>query len=319
MSAALGTNLISGSIDASLAEVDLRSRDPERALDSDIVIGPFAVLDFTPSVPRLQQTPPQENGTIESPRAAPAPEVDQVDPVLPDVSCEIPDPSPSSILDSLSHMDDFLHWSDLLSFSPDQAGLATHPSLSMPNDIPFDLGNDVGLLPPVPGLQDDTLRIPTPQQTPMDLTSTKDVLKDAQFLLKHFQDAVIPEITAIPSGQKSPWKILSLPAAVVAFGDTTFLGADGVSHARLSNLYGLLACSALDLALKSSPGMLQPTEHWFQVASQAYQQAKDHMQTSLQHETAGPQKAKYKDQLMAANILTQYAVGFPSSASSAQR
>lgn len=309
MSTALGTNLVSGSIDASLAEVDLRSRDPERAVDSDIVIGPFAVLDFTSSGTLSQEGPLRTDESIESPRAPPAPAMDPVDRILPDITGDIPDLNPASIMDSLSQMDDFLHWSDLLSFSPDQPGLVSHPTLSMPNDMSFDLSNDVGLLPPMPDPQDGIMQISTPQQTSIDLTPTKDVLKDAQFLLKHFQDVVIPQIMAIPFGQKSPWKILNLPAAVVAFGDTTFLGTDGVSHARLSNLYGLLACSALDLALKSCPGRLQPSDHWFQIASQSYQQAKDNIQISLQEETQGPQKAKYKDQLMAANILTQYAVG----------
>ena len=128
-------------------------------------------------------------------------------------------------------------------------------------------------------------------------------------LLKHFQDTVIPQIMAIPFGQKSPWKILNLPAAVVAFGDTTFLGTEGISHARLANLYGLLACSAIDLALKPQPDLTQSNKDWYEIANQTYNLAKDHIQTSLRHETQGPKKAKYKDQLMAANILTQYAVG----------
>lgn len=51
MSASLGTDLVSGSVDASLAEVDIRSRDPDRSVESDIVIGPFAVLDFSGSAP----------------------------------------------------------------------------------------------------------------------------------------------------------------------------------------------------------------------------------------------------------------------------
>lgn len=308
MSAALRTNLVSGSIDASLAEVDLRSRDPDRALDSDIVIGPFAVLDFSSSAPPQQPTITPEDALVEPEPVDAAPSMEPAESVMPAIPDEMPNPSPVSLMDSLSQMDDFLHWSDLLSFSPDQAGLASHPTLSVPTDLPFDLVNNTSGLT-MPNTQDEPMCILTPQQTPMDLTSTAtDVLNDAEFLLKHFQDVVIPKIMAIPSGQKSPWKILNLPAAVVAFGDTTFLGTSGVSHARLANLYGLLACSAIDLALKSSPATPQPTEYWYHVASQTYQHAKDHIQISLQHETQGPTKAKYKDQLMAANILTQYAV-----------
>jgi arginine metabolism regulation protein II len=307
MSTALGKDLLSGSIDASLAEVDLRSRDPDREPDGDIVIGPFAVLDLTKSAHRRQSTTdiaqPQQDELVPT-----EPEPAQ-EPATSMIMEQIPGPSPVSIVDSLSQMDDFLHWSDLLSFSPRETG--TYPTLSMPNDLSFDLSNDLGLFQDAQITQEPT-EMPNPHQAAMELTSTTpDVLKDAQFLLKHFQDVVIPQIMAIPFGEKSPWKILNLPAAVMAFGDTTFLGTGGVSHARLANLYGVLACSAIDLALKPSIELVEPTERWHRIAYQTYQLAKDHIQISLQRETHGPEKAKYKDQLMAANILTQYAVRNP--------
>lgn len=317
MSAALGTNLVSGSIDASLAEVDLRSRDPDRSPEGDIVIGPFAVLDFNNASasqqeqhpPQPAEPPPHVSPADESVPGVSVPAVPSTDDIMPE---EMPNPSPVSIIDSLSQMDDFLHWSDLLSFSPDQAGLVTHPTLSVPNDFSFELGNEAGLLQGLSNGHGDPMgTMNTPHASTELVSTTTDVLKDAQFLLKHFQDVVIPQIMAIPFGQKSPWKILNLPAAVVAFGDTTFLGTEGVSHARLANLYGLLACSAIELALKPPSELVESTEHWYHVANQTYQQAKDHIQISLQHETAGPGKAKYKDQLMAANILTQYAVSGP--------
>lgn len=313
MSAALESNLVSGSIDASLAEVDLRSRDPDRSSEGDIVIGPFAVLDFK-NDPTLQKPPEPQPAALQDREDSLVPEitvpavqsVQSTDAIMAE---DVQNPSPVSIIDSLSQMDDFLHWSDLLSFSPDQAGLVTHPSLSVPNDFSFDVGNETGLLQGLSNGQEDPIGMFTPQQTSAELVSTTtDVLKDAQFLLKHFQNVVIPQITAIPFGHKSPWKMLNLPAAVVAFGDTTFLGSEGVSHARLANLYGLLACSAIELALKPPTVAAESTEHWYSIASQTYQQAKDHIQISLQHELSGSSKAKYKDQLMAANILTQYAV-----------
>lgn len=312
MSTALISNLVSGSIDASLAEVDLRSKDPDRSHEGDIVIGPFAVLDFNngSTSQHQQQSEPQPDTTQqdEAPEA-PAAAAQSTDPILTE---EIQNPSPVSIIDSLSQMDDFLHWSDLLSFSPDQAGLLTHPTLSAPNDFSFEIGDEAGLLQSISNGPENSMGILNRQQASLELVpTTTGLLKDAQFLLKHFQDVVIPQIMAIPFGQKSPWKILNLPAAVVAFGDTTFLGAEGVSHARLANLYGLLACAAVELALKPSTGLEDSTEHWYNLATQMYQQAKDHIQVSLQHETSGPKRAKYKDQLMAANILTQYAVSGP--------
>lgn len=307
MSSSLSKDLLSGSVDASLTEVDLRSRDPHREPDGDIIIGPFAVLDFTTTAPQGQ---PKADVVVYQEGELPSTEPEAVqEPASSIVMEQIPDLSPVSIIDSLSQMDDFLHWSDLLSFSPNQAGLTTHPTLSMPNDFSIDFGKEMSLPQDVHNAQVEPATIFNPQNGSIELVSTtSDVLKDAQFLLRHFQDVVVPQIMAIPFGEKSPWKILNLPAAVMAFGDTTFLGTSGVSHARLANLYGILACSAIDLALKPPAELVEPTERWYRIANQTYQLAKDHIQVSLQKETHGPNKAKYKDQLMAANILTQYAV-----------
>ncbi|KAJ5790613.1 transcriptional regulator family: Fungal Specific TF [Penicillium psychrosexuale] len=296
MSTALGSDLISGSIDASLAEVDSRLRDPERSLDGDIVIGPFAVLDFS-SAPQK----PQES-------------VHEIEPVKSDINFaveaetmapeELQEPSP---LDSLSQIDDFLHWSDLLSFELGQTEFAANGALSTPNDLSFDMSHEMGL--PADLNHTDELQTFTTQYAPAELISTDiDALKDAPCLLKHFQDIVIPHIMAIPCRQKSPWKTLNVPAAVVTYSDSTFLGTERISHAKLANLYGLLACSAIHLVLNPAAISTKPPGYWWKVATQAYLQAKDHMQTSLHSETQGLKKAKYKDQLMAAFILIQYTI-----------
>ncbi|KAJ5347067.1 hypothetical protein MYU51_019941 [Penicillium brevicompactum] len=306
MSAALGSDLVSGSIDASLAEVDLRLRDPDRVAEGDIVIGPFAVLDFSsaPQKPELEVAEIDPDVDLIDPNLATAIEAPET--VAPE---DVQNPSPSSILDSLSHIDDFLHWSDLLSFSPDQSGFTSNSALTIPNDLSFDMSHEMGLLPAESGHNDEFLRILTPQQTPAEpISSDIDALKDAPCLLKHFQDIVIPHIMAIPCRQKSPWKILNVPAAVVTYSDTTFLGTEKITHARMANLFGLLACSAIHLVLNPSASSSKTPEYWWQVANQAYQEAKDHMQTSLNYETQGLKKAKYKDQLMAACILIQYTI-----------
>lgn len=302
MTKSLKENLLSGSIDTSLQEIDSRSRDVANA---DVVIGPFGVLKFT-----AESTEPSVEPSAESPADIADACQNVEDPSDPTADIEptgISDTSPISIFDSLSQMDDFLHWSDLLSFDLGQQGLASHPTLSMPNptDVTFDIDNDAGLLSFASNI-DESMQMPAPQMS-LEPVSDTELLKDAQFLLKHFQDVVIPQIMAIPYGVKSPWKILNLPAAVVAFGDFTFLGTGSVSHARLANLYGLLACSAMNIAVKPHDS-LESNEHWHRLANQLYQHAKDHMQISLQTETQGPNKAKYKDQLMAANILAQHAV-----------
>ncbi|KAJ6179436.1 hypothetical protein N7519_009897 [Penicillium mononematosum] len=303
MSTALGSDLVSGSIDASLAEVDSRLRDPERSLDGDIVIGPFAVLDFSSAPRKLEQELVHE---LEPVAFDISPAVDPPETVAPE---NLQESNPSPILDSLSQIDDFLHWSDLLSFGLDQTEITTNGALSMPNDLSFDMSQEMGLLPVDSNHNDDLLHTFTTQQAPAELISADvDALQEAPSLLKHFQDIVIPHIMAIPCRQKSPWKILNVPAAVVTYSDSTFLGTEKVSQAKLANLYGLLACSAIHLVLNPSTISTKPPEYWWKVANQAYLQAKDHMQTSLQSETQGLKKAKYKDQLMAACILIQYTI-----------
>ncbi|KAJ5938672.1 hypothetical protein N7466_001806 [Penicillium verhagenii] len=320
MTAHLKSNLLSGSIDLSLAEIELRSRDCDYATDDNVVIGPFGVLNFASNTETQDQPPSEFLSQIET-QPLVEPSVLQEDgaftvdpgPVMASadavVTEGIQDTSPHSIIDSLSGMNDFLHWSDLLSFDIDPSGLAKYPTLSMQPDMSIDLDNETGLMPLTSSTNNGSMTHLLSDQTSIDLVSAvPDLLHNAQFLLKHFQDVVIPHIMAIPFGLKSPWKMLNLPAAVVTFGDSTFLGTDGVSHARLANLFGIIACSALDLALRPHDGILESSDHWHYTATQLYQNAKDHMQISLQHETQGPRKAKYKDQLMSANILTQYAI-----------
>lgn len=48
MSATLGASLVSGSVDASLAEVDRRSQHLDQSPSDDLAVGPFSVLNFRP-------------------------------------------------------------------------------------------------------------------------------------------------------------------------------------------------------------------------------------------------------------------------------
>ena len=313
MSAALAADLSSGSIDTSLAEIDSRSRNTEWQSNGDIVVGPFSVLDMTPAScneapePAPPPPPPQNTDAVEDARVQEPVHVATPPPVdMPSLAL-----SPSSLMvGSLSQMDDFLHWSDLFDLAPEPSGLTPHPFLDAVDRLDFDPG-------PWPltnsGDQSDVRGIVTPQKTPPDLTFPPvDIMTDAPFLLKHFQDRVIAQMMAMPLGEKSPWKILNVPAAVLTFSDLTFLGAQNISHARLANLYSLLACAALHLASNLDIGPGQSMEHWRQVADQTHSQAKDHMQMSLKKEIHEPKKAKYKDQLMAICGMTEYAVCFVS-------
>ncbi|KAL5356577.1 hypothetical protein BJX96DRAFT_162557 [Aspergillus floccosus] len=328
MSTAMGTELVAGSIDASLAEIDSRSRSPGGRSAGDIVVGPFGVLNFESSSTERPTTGLQPDAA-QNPTLAATPVSTATVPtsLVPTVATEFPMASPGlSALDSLAHMDDFLHWSDLLGLNPDQPGLSPSldpgelfdfsllPEMSSPegrvrNVPPFSMKQQLGpvrINPPRAGAAD---QMPTPQHTPIKDTSTAlNSLEDAPFLFKHFQDKVIPQMMAMPLGEKSPWKILNLPTAVVTYSDITFLGTRTTSHARLANLYGLMACSSIHLTLEPFRDLDKPVEYWRRIAEQTYQQAKDHMQTSLQCETREPKKAKYKDQLMAICGLIQFAV-----------
>ncbi|KAL4887809.1 hypothetical protein BDV59DRAFT_211989 [Aspergillus ambiguus] len=326
MSTAMETELVAGSIDASLAEIDSRSRSPSRSA-GDIVVGPFGVLNFESSTVNptaLAPSHPAQQPTVTAAPAsvATAPAVLAATPIN-----ELPMASPGlSGLDYLAHMDDFLHWSDLLGLNPDQPGMSSSLDagdfldFSIPTEVPSPGSRFRGLPSfamdqyPGPSRTDSNNRggseqMLTPQQTPMkDASTSSDILTDAPFLFKHFQDSVIPQMMAMPLGEKSPWKILNLPTAVVTYSDITFLGTRNTSHARLANLYGLMACSAIHLTLKPFGNLDKPVEYWRGIAEQTYQHAKDHMQTSLQCETREPKKAKYKDQLMAICGLIQFAV-----------
>ncbi|KAL2836196.1 hypothetical protein BJY01DRAFT_252079 [Aspergillus pseudoustus] len=101
-----------------------------------------------------------------------------------------------------------------------------------------------------------------------------------------------------------------MPAVVVTLGDLTFLDALKITHARLTNLFSLLACSALHLTLPqplpNDTKTDRPVEHWRNVTNQAFAQATEHLQPSLKNELGpAPKTAEYKDQPMALHALTE--------------
>jgi arginine metabolism regulation protein II len=138
--------------------------------------------------------------------------------------------------------------------------------------------------------------------------SEVDVLDTAKILLKHFRDIVIPQFAPFPIVSKSPWEILVWSAAVRTHADMSFLHSPGIRSANKANLFAVLACSAYHITKTQFDGdSLSPAqvEH---VLDYAAQRAKKYLQESLKLETCGPQKAKYKDQLIAIFSLTAFAV-----------
>ncbi|GAT19481.1 C6 transcription factor [Aspergillus luchuensis] len=313
MSDALSADLVSGSIDASLAEIENRFRDAERPSQGDIVVGPFSVLDFSLTDPKFASS------------AQPADETTVANDVVLSSANTLPEGasgvSPALSQDSIAYMNDLLQWSDILSLDPQLHSATLSGTLDLGDWLPLDLGTEApilehNLLGEAPSLMDDTAAVynsgpenySTSKVIPAVDCNPPDVLADAHFLLRHFQDHVISRMMAVPIDQKSPWKILNVPSAVVTYSDITFLGSQNITHARLANLYCLLACSALHLTVNPSMRTSDSTERWKPVAEYAYHLAKDHMQMSLKHETQEPKKAKYKDQLMAICALTEFAI-----------
>lgn len=224
-------------------------------------------------------------------------------------------------------MDDFLHWSDILGLEFGHTDFSTWPSSTTLD--PLNLGpqdsnlsstrvdgecfdivtGDVSCGQPSLSDQQHLAWTRASGQSVVDTPSIAvDILSDAPFLLNHLQRNTVSLMVAMPLGRKSPWTTVNLPAAVVTLGDLTFLSSKNITHARLANLYTLLACSAVHLTLKPSNDTGSSIDHWRQVTSQAFEQAKEQMQLSLKNETQMPKKAKYKDQLMALCALTEFAV-----------
>ncbi|KAK5059679.1 hypothetical protein LTR84_009562 [Exophiala bonariae] len=293
MSTSMTARIPSDDLDASLARLDARVKDVNGADNHGNAEGPFGVIDFRAS----ETFPPRE--TIS----------EQVDP-------ERPDPSFGEVLDDspvteglLSNPNDFLGWADLLALDFDNDVFfseAPFPSESQKlNSVIANAGSSrpIGdfeyLQVPNDGLVDPTT--PSPPGS-IDLTSPT-----IQNLLKYFRDQVIPKFSAIPEGHKSPWKILNTTAAVQTLAEMTYLGGVGVKHASLANLYAVLAISAHVLG-RAPEDSFHTADYWQQLSTQASNQAKAHLQISLQQETQGIGKCKYKDQLMMIIAMAAYAI-----------
>lgn len=325
MSVTLGANLVSGSIDASLAEVDRRSQNLDQTPSDGLVVGPFSVLNFTSKPRETSLWSPIDDSSQGSTLPV---DTHAVMPASTTMAAEMPVGDPvTPLTDPFGYMDDFLHWSDILGFDFDQTDFSTWPSSSA--EDPFNPGSqdltlssatiddeclnvDTGTAScEQPGLSKQQYLPWTPAsgQTVVDTASTTlDILADAPFLLQNLQRNMIPLMIAMPFGRKSSWTTLNMPAAVVTLGDLTFLNSQNITHARLANLYGLLACSAIYLTLKPSDDTGRSIDHWRRVTNRAFEQAKEEMQLSLNNETQMPNKAKYKDQMMALCALTAFTV-----------
>ncbi|KND88229.1 hypothetical protein TOPH_07142 [Tolypocladium ophioglossoides CBS 100239] len=206
---------------------------------------------------------------------------------------------PESLEDLFSSSLHSLQWGDL--FSCDYDLQCQPPCTYLVHPVTFGLGK-----PPAAGWQTHdihpwtgtTILSSTDPSDPDDLQGLQSLMEfDAPYLLRHFNDEVINEIGSLPINEKSPWRILNFPSAVVTL-------------TSLSNLYAVIAVSAFHLSLNSSaiPDPATPGHHWASLSSRTYAAAKYHFGLSLDTESKPAWKAKYKDQLMAIGAILATAV-----------
>lgn len=212
---------------------------------------------------------------------------------------------PSSFNDLLSNSLDFLQWSDL--FAWDTSLLDDSPGLP-----PFDPLQAQGCsLATTMDWQADVIVSSETQDhnSAVDLDSGHvawpevNLVMDAPLLLNHFNDQVIGQMGSLPINEKSPWRILNIPSAIVTMSHLTVLdmARNEIKHANLANFYALIAVSSFHLSLNpvSFPSLARPVRHWETLSERAYEAAKHHLHLSLEMESKLSRKAKYKDQLMA--------------------
>ncbi|KAJ5381151.1 fungal-specific transcription factor domain-containing protein [Penicillium cataractarum] len=299
MSSALVSELATFSIDQFLAEIDTQSKDAEEQNECDISMGPFSVFNL--------------NGPLIQPEPAEA--VDsQVELALNlDVSEHLPIAADASLSglstaeEVLGNLDTTLQWADIFSLDPSPADLTLASPISGYNDLHSTILFSTAVAPESPShpkhdwLQQSLSQI-------QHETEEGDILSQARTLLKHFHEHVVTRIIWLPMTQKSPWTIMMIPASIIALDQLTYMGQSAVKHAGLANLYAILACASYHLAINPgfTPG--KSSQYWEHITITAYEEAKQHIQRSLENELEGPNKAKYKEQLMAMLSLTTFAI-----------
>jgi arginine metabolism regulation protein II len=146
-----------------------------------------------------------------------------------------------------------------------------------------------------------------PPYAPKELDEAE-VLRDAQFLLRHFREAIIPQFGPLPMNCRSPWESMNWSTAVQTHAELTWLQSSSVKHANQANLFAIIGCSAHMVARLPPTTTELDSVRGMQILEYASRRAKKHMQESLRLETSGEGKAKYKDQLMAIFSLIALAV-----------
>ena len=142
-----------------------------------------------------------------------------------------------------------------------------------------------------------------------------DLSSDAPLLLKHFNEVVITQMGSLPINEKSAWRTLNFPSAVLTLSQLTILGFERstIKRANLANFFALIAVSALHWSLShnvrtNTTDASDNSYYWKALSERTYEAAKNFLRSSLSIECTSLSKAKYKDQLMAVGAVLATAV-----------
>lgn len=312
MSTSLAASFPMNTVDSSLAELETKSKDSAVSW-KDLSLGPFGVLNFNQPTEATEKSLEQDSSIPENVQPA-TPAV--MEPLLQDMT-------PIS-LDSWMGLDDSLQWADLFGFGSDNV-------FSMPNgafDLPMSFGDEpAAVSEPHLSMMEEEPRLPATALSnalsgagsrlePVDhsMQSIDMILNEAQSLLRNFKENVITRFSSLPITSKSPWEIISFTEAVNTLAHLSFLGTTTVTHAKKANLFAIVAMSAYYLTknplLDTQYDRSGPNGHnWEELIQNSTLEAKRSLQASLKHELHGPNKAKYKDQLMGILSLMALSVG----------
>ena len=292
MSTALETGFVEQSVDDCLVKIDATAKATNKPPDRNLQLGLFGVISFDQKADdSVSREAPLVDGGGSPPVQSDA---DQL--------------SPS---ESLNKLNENLDWSDLFGmdiFTDEQLS-----SFYLNDSLPITYqGQCPYALEPYPlqlswsqqnvniseNLTDSGMR----PEFSLDIPP-----EDAQMLLKLFQDRTVAHMSSFPSSAKGPLYTVNLAAAIQTLAHTTYMQSPGVTHASFCNMLGLLALAARSLATASA-GQSDTKARWFRISGELHERSKNHLRWSLQTELQGPNKAKYKDQLMAIKALLGYSV-----------
>ncbi|KAH7007434.1 fungal-specific transcription factor domain-containing protein [Ilyonectria destructans] len=212
-----------------------------------------------------------------------------------------PESSTSAAIESEPEQDLYDLFSDIQPYSHNGTAANETP---LPLTFFMDYGFDSLLANEYEPLQLNELLLQTPKfispspQAGMTPPKAKDLddldMSRIHHLLENYQSDMA-KLLPMSYNKKPPWQTLYLPSTRSTVGEFVLQGDAG--PARASLLFSILAISAFNLDRLC--GEAEQTSHWWHLGQTYKHRAKARARQSLQDESTGGPKAKYKDVLMA--------------------